>query len=257
MPPSAPTATPTEKRIYERITPPAADAFCPACGLNSASHPPPESPSSSPCPFSSLSRLPLLDVGSWVSTQTHYHPDNPTCYTPAQQRPFHWSPRDILAVTDPTLNFAVRSILYSLKLSCFQEESRGGASISGGGGHFPDCTAITDDRGTRGRVDFPSNIEYESTSLSASAILALSVREFARCVVQSAVTAFVSDRALIRGDSRAAISPAHLAYGVAGVLLVRDGVHSGLPVAEVPSVALALSTLTRLPRYPAVMDTSC
>jgi hypothetical protein len=236
--PSAPTAAPTDKRIYERITPPAPNAFCPACGSDSARHPPREAPSSNPsCPFSSISRLPLLDVGSWVSAQTHHHPNNPT-----QRRPFHWSPRDVLAVTDPSLNFAVRSILFSLKLSCFQESQV--TSISGGGGHHPNSTTtLTDGPGARGRVDI---FEPESTSLTASAILALSVREFARCMIQSAVTAFASDRARIRGNPRAVIAPSHLACGVTGTgtFVVRDGV---LPVAQVPPVALALSTLTQPP----------
>ena len=192
-----------------------------------------------------MTRLPLLDVGSWVSTQTHYHPDNPTCYTPAQREPFHWSPRDVLAVTDPTLNIAVRSILFSLKLSCFQM-SEHEASISGGGGHHPNGT---DDRRKRGPVDFPSIFD-ESTSLMASAILALSVRGFARSVVQSAVTALASDSARIRGNQRAVIAPAHLACGVAGSPLVHNGVLAGFPVAQgrVPPVALALSTLAQLPR---------
>jgi len=198
-----------------------------------------------------MSRLPLLDVRSWVSAQRLYLPDNPTCFTPAQRRPFHWSPRDVLAVTDPTLNFAVRSILFSLKLSCFQESKRE-ASISGGVGHRPNGTAVTDDRGTddrgtRGRVDFSSNFEPEFTSLTASAILTLSVREFARCMVQSAVTAFASDRTRIRGNPRGVIAPTHLACGVAGTFLVGGGVLAG-PVAQVPPVALALSTLAQLPR---------
>ncbi len=229
------------------MTPSVEDAFCPACGLDSARHPPREAPSSGPsCPISLTSRLPLLDVGSCVSAQSQYPPDNPTRYTPAQQRPFRWSPRDVLAVTDPTLNFAIRSILFSLKLSCFQE-SQGEASISGGGGLHPNGTAITADRGIRGRVDFPPNSESESTSLTTSAILALSVREFARCLVQSAVTAFASDRARIRGNPRAVIAQAHVSRGVAGPFLGRDGVHAGLPVAQAP-VALALSTLAQLPR---------
>ncbi|KAH9080267.1 hypothetical protein EDB83DRAFT_960416 [Lactarius deliciosus] len=246
VPPSAPTAAPTEKRISERIMPSAADTFCPACGLDSAKHPPREAPNSGPsCPLSSTSQLPLLDVGSCISAQSQ-----PTRYTPAQQRPFHWSPRDVLAVTDPTLNFAVRSILFSLKLSCFQK-SQGEASISGGGGLCPNGIAITPrtaDRSTRGRVDFPPNIEHEFTSLTASAILALSVREFARCLVQSAVTAFASDRARIRGNLRAVIAQAHVARGLVGPFLARDGVLAGLPAAQAPPVALALSTLAQLPR---------
>ncbi|KAI9465012.1 hypothetical protein BJY52DRAFT_1184056 [Lactarius psammicola] len=241
-----PQLSTAEKRTSERVTPSVEDAFCPACGLDSARHPREAPGSGSSCPFSSTSRLPLLDVGSWVSTRSQYHPDNPTHYTPAQQRPFHWSPGDILAVTDPTLNFAVRNILFSLKLSCFQE-SQGEASISSGGGLRPNSTAITAGRGTRGRLDFPSNSEPESTSLIASAILALSVREFARCLVQSAVTALASDRSRIRGNPRAVIAQTHVARGVAGSFLGRDGVLAGLPVAREP-VALALSTLAQLPR---------
>ncbi|KAI9443449.1 hypothetical protein H4582DRAFT_1924809 [Lactarius indigo] len=245
---AVPTAAPMEKRTSERIMPSAAEVFCPVCGLDSVRHPPREAPSSGPsCPLSSTSQLPLLDVGSCLSQD---HLDNPTCFTLAQQKPFHWSPRDVLAVTDPTLNRAVRSILFSLKLSCFQE-SQGEASISGGGGLCPNGIAVapmTADRGTRGRVDFPPNIEHEFTSLTASAILALSVRRFARCLVQSAVTAFTSDRARIRGNPRAVIAQAHVARGLVGPFLGRDGVLAGLPVAQVPPVALALSTLAQLPR---------
>lgn len=249
VPPPAPIATPTEKRTHERITP-VADTFCPACGLDLARHPR-EVPSSGPsCSRSSTSRLPLLDVASWVSAPSQCHPDNPTGYTPEQRKPFHWSPRDILAVADPTLNFAVRSIVLSLKLSCFQE-SKYEASISGDGGLRPNGTVnapMTVDGGTRGRIDFPPTFEPECTLLTTSAILALSVREFARHLVQSAVTAFVSDRARIRANPRAVIAPGHVSRGVAGPFLGHDGVLAGLPVAQTPPVALALSTLAQLPR---------
>ncbi|KAH9065190.1 hypothetical protein EDB87DRAFT_1679698 [Lactarius vividus] len=60
---AVPPSAPTKKRTSERIMPSAADAFCPACGLDSAKHPPREAPSSAPCPLSSMSQLPLLDVG--------------------------------------------------------------------------------------------------------------------------------------------------------------------------------------------------
>jgi len=259
VPPPAPILAPTEKRTYDRITP-LLDTFCAACGLDLARHARQEPGSGPSCPFSSPSQLPLLDV---ASAPSRGHPDDPIRSTSEQRKTFHWSPRDILAVADPTLNFAVRSIVLSLKLSCFQE-SKYDASIPGDGGLRPHGTAVTPNWGTRGRADFPKNFEPESTSLIASAILALSVREFARHLVQSAVAAFVSDRARIKGHPRAVIAPSHVSRGVAGPFLMRDspGVLAGLPVAQTPPVALALSTLAQLPRKgqrstPAVMDTSC
>jgi hypothetical protein len=257
VPPPTPILTPTEKRTLERMTP-LLDTFCAACGLDLARHAR-EQPGL--CPFSSPSQLPLLDVALSIPAPSRGHPDNSTRSTSEQRKLFHWCPRDILAVADPALNFAVRSIVLSLKLSCFQE-SKCGASISGDGGLRPHDTAVTPNWGTRGRVDLPKNFEQESTSLMASAILALSVREFARHLVQSAVTAFASDRARIRGQPRAVIAPSHVTRGVAGPFLMRDnpGVLAGLPVAQTPPVALALSTLAQLPRKgqrSAVIDTSC
>ncbi len=99
---------------------------------------------------------------------------------------------------------------------------------------------------TRERENFTPNFEHELTSLTTSAILALSVREFARSLVQSAVTAFAGDRMRIRGNQRSVIAPAHLARGVAGSFLGRDNVLAS--VAQTPPVALALSTLAQLPR---------
>ena len=229
-----------------------ADTFCPACGLDLARHPREGPVSGSSCPHSSTSRLPLLDVASWVSAPSRCHPDNPTCHTSEERKPFHWSPRDILAVADPTLIFAVRSIVLSLKLSCFQE-SKHEASISGDGGLRPNGTAITSmtaDGGTRGRgrIDFPPTFEPECTLLTTSAILALSVREFARDLVQSAVTAFAIDSARIRANPRTVIAPGHITRGVAGLFLGHDVVLPGPPVAQTPPVALALSTLAQLPR---------
>ena len=252
---------PTEKRTKEQIAP-VEDAFCPACGLDLARHPREAPGGGTSCPISSPSRLPLLDVGSWAATPLECHPDDPTRYTSEQRKPFRWSPRDVLAVTDPTLNFAIRSIVLSLKLSCFQESIRE-PSISGGGGLHPNSTADTPtfDWATRGRIDSPINFESESASLTASAILALSVREFARHLVQSAVTAFTNDCARVRGKPRAVITPCHVARGlVAGPFLACDGVLTGFPVARTPPVALTLSTLAQLPRKglpPAVIDTSC
>jgi hypothetical protein len=253
---SVPMTAPTEKRTNEQMAP-VENAFCPACGLDSARHPR-EAPGGGPsCPISSPSLLPLLDVGSWATAQ-QCHPDNPTRSTSDQRKPFRWSPRDVLAVTDPTLNFAVRSIMLSLKLSCFQESKRED-SISSDGCLHPNGMAITPiavDWATRGRIDSPVDFEPESTSLTASAILALSVREFARHLVQSAVTAFTNDCARIRGNPRAVIAPCHVARGVAGPFLVCDGVLAGLPVAQTPPVTLALSTLAQLPRKGFVMGTS-
>ena len=257
VPPPGPILAPTEKRTFERMTP-LLDTFCAACGLDLARHPRDEP---GLCPFSSPSQLPLLDIVALsIAAPSRGHPDNSTRSTSEQRKPFHWCPRDILAVADPTLNFAVRSIVLSLKLSCFQE-SKYGASISGDGGLRPHGTAVTPNWGTRGRVEI---FEQESTSLIASAILALSVREFARHLVQSAVTAFAIDRARIKGQPRAVIAPSHVTRGVAGPFLMRDsaGVLAGLPVAQTPPVALALSTLAQLPRKsqrspPAVIDTSC
>ena len=252
---------PTEKRTNEQIAP-VEDAFCPACGLDLARHPR-EAPGGGPsCPISSLSRLPLLDVGSWAATPLECHPDNPTSYASEQRKPFRWSPRDILAVTDPTLNFAIRSIVLSLKLSCFQESIRE-PYISADGGIRPN--GITDtptvDWATRGRIDSPILFESESASLTASAILALSVREFARHLVQSAITAFTNDCARVRGKPRAVIAPCHVARGlVAGPFLACDGVLAGSRVAQTSPVALTLSTIAQLPRKglpPAVIDTSC
>ena len=248
------------KRTNEQIAP-VEDTFCPACGLDLARHAREAPGGGSSCPISSP-RLPLLDVGSWAATPLECHPDNPTRYPSEQRKPFRWSSRDILAVTDPTLNFAIRSIVLSLKLSCFQESIRE-PSISGDGGIRPNGATDTPtvDWATRGRIDSPIHFSSESALLTTSAILALSVREFARHLVQSAVTAFTNDCARVRGKPRAVIAPCHVARGlVAGPFLECDGVLAGSPVAQTSPVALTLSTLTQLPRKglpPAVIDTSC
>jgi hypothetical protein len=238
---SVPVNVPSRKRAPERISPSPIDTFCAACGLDLSQHPETEvsreGPSRSTCPFSPMSRLPLLDVGPHAANSNdHRNPNGPVHHLPAQKRTFHWSIREILAATDPSLTLAVRDIIVALKLSCFPESHR--TSISGDGVLCPDGTIITSsmDSDNTPRLGFSQTSEPEYVLLASSAVLALAVREFAHQLLHPAVTAFAR-----RGKGRAALAPAHVSCGAAGSFLTRDGVLTDLPPS--PAVALALSTL--------------
>lgn len=206
-------------------------------------------------------RLPLLDVDPVACAQSKRHPNGPDDFAPAEDRSFRWSIREILASTDPTLMFAVRCITAHLKLSCFPELESASVSISGAGVLGPNGSATTpmvegDD--VIIRSDLLSTSGSGSVSLASCAVLALALREFARCLVDSAVTAFSNDRGRAKGSPRAVLSPAHVARGVAGSYLTR-GVLAELSPSP---VALALVTLVQDPTkdqspYSVIMDTSC
>ena len=242
---SVPVNVPSRKRAPERISPSAIDTFCAACGLDLSQHPETvvsrEGPSRSTCPFSPMSRLPLLDVGphACANSNDHQNPNDPVHHLPAQKRTFHWSIREILAATDPSLTLAVRDIIVALKLSCFPESHR--ASISGDGVLCPDGTIITSsmDSDNTPRLDFSQTSEPEYVLLASSAVLALAVREFAYQLLHPAVTALARRHA--QGKGRAALAPTHVSCGAAGSFLTRDGVLTDLSPS--PAVALALSTL--------------
>ena len=243
----------------ERITPSAPETFCPVCGLESVRCASEQSNSwegNNSCHTSRMLRLPLLDVEPIA--QSRRHPNDPDHFAPAEDGPFRWSIREILMSTDPTLTSAVRCIIAQLKLSCFPEaesEKNTSFSISGAGvlgPHGSATTPMVDD------VIIRSNLISASGSLGSCAVLALAVREFARCMVDAAVTAFSDDRARVRGSSRAVLSPAHVSRGVAGSFLTR-GVLGELPSSP---VAVALATLAQQrKRDPSpssvIMDTSC
>ncbi|KAI0250987.1 hypothetical protein BJV78DRAFT_517407 [Lactifluus subvellereus] len=246
---SMPVNVPSRKRTSERISPSAIDTFCAACGLGLSQHPATatkasrEGPSRSTCPFSPMSRLPLLDVGPHACANSHDHPNGPVHHLSAQKRTFHWSIREVLAATDPSLTLAVRGIIVALKLSCFPESPR--TSISGDGVITPSV-----DSDNTPRLDF-SQISEEYVLLASSAVLALAVREFAHQLLHPAITAFASHHA--RGRGRAVLAPAHVSRGAAGSFLARDGVLTDLPPS--PVVALALSTLVQHRQSSAVMET--
>lgn len=250
---------PSGKKSLERITPSAVDTFCAACGLETARYPsaqtsPWEGPSSgsSCCRPSSMSRFPLYDVGPG---QSQPYPNDPVQSTPAKNESFRWSIREVLTATDPALISAVRCIIVPLKLSCFPESQN--APVSGTV-LAPNSTAITtmvDGSDDFNRSDFAPTAEQIPESLASSAVLALAVREFARRIMNAAVTAFATERAQVGMRGRAILTPAHVSRGVAGSYLARDG---GLALTP---VALALATLVRRPAADplvpsGVMDTS-
>ncbi len=186
-------------------------------------------------------RLPLLDVGPIARTQSQHHPNGPVPSTAAEDGVFCWSIREILTATDPALMFAIRCLIAQLRLSRFSEAEN--ASISGAGVLDPNGTALTP---TVNGCDIITRSNLISTtgpskSLASCAVLGLAVREFARRVVNSAVTAFASDRIRGKESPRAVLSPAHVSRGVAGSFLTR-GVFSESPPSP---VALALTTLVQ------------
>jgi len=242
--------------MSERILPSAVDTFCAACGLelvgrisaHGGSWEEPRTRDAShacPCP---MLRLPLLDVSPIARAQSQRHPNDPVKSAPDENNEsFRWSTREILASIDPSLIFAIRLIVAPLKLSCFPESRS--TSISGAGVLCPNSTAITtmvDGSDIVPRSDLTSTSEALSISLASSAVLALTVREFARRLVDSAVTAFASDRTRAK-NPHAILSPAHVSRGVtgsSGSFLTRGG-----EVADHPSspLALALATLAQRP----------
>lgn len=209
-------------------------------------------------------RLPLLDVDPVVCAQSQHHPIGPVHFAPAEDGSFCWSVREILTATDPTVMFAVRCIISQLRLSCFLKSEN--ASITSAGDLDPNGSANTpmvDEYDIIIRSNITSTPGPVLESLASCAVLALAVREFARRLVNSAVTAFASDRAREKGGPRAVLSPAHVSHGVAGSFLTRGvlagGVLAGLPPSP---VALALATVVHPARDlspPSVImaDTSC
>jgi hypothetical protein len=196
----------------------------------------------SSCHTSPMLRLPLLDVDPMARTQSQHHPNGPVPSTSAEDGVFPWSVREILAATDPTLVFAVRCIIAQLKLSCFPESES--ASVSGAGVLGPSGTAFAptvDGCDIIIRSNLISTSGPVSVSLASCAVLALAVGEFTRRLVNSAVTAFASDRTRGKESPRAVLSPAHVSRSVTGSFLTR-GVF-----AEPPSspFALALTTLVQ------------
>jgi hypothetical protein len=177
-------------------------------------------------------------------TQSQLHPNGlvPSS-TLAEGGVFRWSIQEILAVTDPTLVFAVRRILAQLKLSCFPESESKNASVSGAGVLDPSGTAFapTDGYDTIIRSNLISTSGPVSESLASCAVLALAVREFTRCLMNSAVTAFASDRTRRTDRPRAILSPAHVSRGVTGSFLTR-GVFAEPPPSP---FTLALTTLVQ------------
>jgi hypothetical protein len=260
VPQSAPATEPSEKRTSERITPSTINTFCTACGVEtvprsvagSNSWEDPTRSESDSCTHSfPLSRLPLLDVDSIAATHSQNRPNDPVQSTPDEKWLFPWSNREILATTDPTLTIAVHYIVAPLQLRCFPELND--ASILGAGLLRPsptNSTAITPIVDDSDLLIFRSDLnitsESVSTSLASTAVLGFAVREFARRLVNSAVTAFARDRT--RGSTRAVLTPAHVSVGVLGSFLTRDGVLRELP--SLP-IALVLATpATRCDRSP-------
>ena len=227
------------------------DTFCPVCGLESVQCASEQSSSwegpyggGSCCRTSPMLRLPLLDVDPVACAQSKRHPNGPDDFAPAKDGPFRWSIREILTSTDPSLMFAVRCITAHLKLSCFPETKSASFSVSGVGVLGSNGSAITpivegDDVIIRSDLTFTSG--SGSVSLASCAVLAIAVREFARCLVTSAVTAYTNDRGRVKGSPRAVLTPAHVSRGVAGSFLTR-GVLAELPTSP---VALALVTLVQ------------
>ena len=205
-------------------------------------------------------RLPLLDAEPMARTQSQRHPNGPVPSTLAEDGVLRWSIREILAATDPTLVFAVRCILSQLKLSCFPESESKSASVSSAGVLEPSGTAFAptvDGYDTTIRSNLISTSGPVSESLASCAVLALAVREFTRCLTNSAVTAFASDRTRGTDRPRAILSPAHVARGVTGSFLTR-GVFAEPPPSP---FTLALTTLVQrglrdLSPPSVIMDTS-
>jgi hypothetical protein len=268
VPQFAPVNASSGKKTSERITPSVVNTFCATCGLEMARHSAAQSSSwegptsDGSCRHSfPMSRLPLLDVGPVSRAQSQNPPNGPVQSISDEKGSFPWSSREVLAATDPSLTIAVRCIVASLKLSCFPELHN--TSISSAGVLRPNSTAITPMVGGSDVVVVRSDLnpisEPVSGSLASSAVLALAVRGFARRLVNSAVTAFASDRTRGKGATRAVLTPAHVSGSVAGSFLARDGVFQDLPPSP---VTLALATLVHHPLRgssppSAFMDMSC
>ena len=248
------------KRTSERIIPSALDldTFCAVCGGESVQceNGSWEGPiNGSSCHTSPMLRLPLLDVDPMARTQSQHHPNGPVSSTSAEDGVFRWSIREILAATDPTLVIAVRCIIAQLELSCFPESES--ASVSGAGPSGTASASTVDGCDIITRSNLISTSGPVSESLASCAVLALAVREFTRHLMNSAVTAFASDRTRGKESPRAVLSPAHVSRGVSGSSLTR-GV-----IAEPPPSPFAL-TLTTLVQHrlrdlsppSVIMDTS-
>ena len=200
-------------------------------------------------------RLPLLDVDPMARTLSQHHTNGPVPPTSAEDGVLRWSVREILAATDPTVVFAVRCIIAQLKLSCFPESES--ASFSGTRPIGTAFASTADGYDVIIRSNLISTSGPVSESLASCAVLALAVREFTRRLINSAVTAFASDRTRGKESLRAVLSPAHVSRGVTGSFLTR-GVFAEPPPSP---FALALTTLAqhRLPDLPppsVIMDTS-
>jgi hypothetical protein len=254
---SASANIPPRRRPSKRISPSVEDTFCAACGLDLTQHPTVvgfrEGPSFT-CPFSPISRLPLLDIDSHASGKSQYPPNHPENVVPGQKWVFHRAIREVLAATDPALTLAIHDIIVSLNLSCFPASNR--TSISSDS--ILSCTAIPTslDGPDIPRLDISSFTEPEYTSLASSAVLAIAVRAFAHRLVGPAATAFASDYAPQRGQH--ALTPTDVCRSMVSPFLARDGIFSDLPSSP---VALALSTLVQrrsrdLSAPSAVMETS-
>jgi hypothetical protein len=250
VPQSAPATEPSGKRTSERITSSVINTFCTACGVGSAPRSVAQSSSSwegptsdvSCCHSFPLSRFPLLDVDPITSAQSKNRPNAPVQSTQEKKGCFPWSSREILTATDPALTIAVRCIVTPLRLRCFPESNN--ASISGASLRPNNCTAITPIAEESDFLMFRSDLdaisESVSMSLASSAVLALAVREFARRIVHSAVTASTRDHTRgAKGSTRAVLTPTHVSVGVLGSFLTRDGVLRELPVSP---IALVLAT---------------
>lgn len=187
-------------------------------------------------------RLPLLDVNTVARTPSHRH--HPVPPTPAEGGVLRWSIREILAATDPTLLFAVRHIIVQLKLCCFQESES--TAVSGAGTLDPNGTAFAStvdgcDITRSNLISTSGPVSESSESLASCAVLALAVREFTRHLIDSAVTALVSDQKRGKESRRAVLSPAHVSRGVTGSFLTR-GVLGEPPPSP---FTIALTTLVQ------------
>jgi hypothetical protein len=263
VPRSRPANATSSKRTSERIIPSAldSDTFCAVCGGESVEceNGSWEGPinNGSSCHSSPMLRLPLLDVDPMARTQSH-HPNGPGPSTSPEGGVLPWSIREILAATDPTLVFAVRCILAQLKLSCFPESES--ASVSGAGVLDPSGTAFAstvDGYDVIIRSNLISTSGPVSESLASCAVLALAVRDFTRRLMNSAVTAFASDRTRGKDSPDAVLTPAHVSRGVTGSSLTRGAFAEPPP----SPIALALTTLVHhrlgdLSPPSVIMDTS-
>jgi len=260
VPRSRPADATSGKRTSERIIPSALDldTFCAVCGGESVQceNGSWEGPiNGSSCHTSPMLRLPLLDVDSMARTQSQHHPNGPVPSTSAEDGVSRWSIQEILAATDPTLVIAVRCIIARLKLSCFPESER--ASVSGAGPSGTASASTVDGYDIIIRSNLISTSGPVSESLASCAVLALAVREFTRHLMNSAVTAFASDRTRGKESPRAVLSPAHVSRGVTGSFLTR-GVFAEPPPSP---FALTMTTLVQhrprdLSPHSVIMDTS-